>query len=194
MQQTFNEIRTFIAIELPEGVKSFLKELVARLRSSGGNVKWARPESMHLTLKFLGNVSQDQVETITERLTPFFGRQERLPLTVAGTGAFPTLVKPRVIWVGLRNASGRLTPMVTELEGLLEPLGFQKERRAFSPHLTLGRVKQGIGSSDLTGALRHMQDVAGPSFVADSAIFFQSILKPSGAQYIQLARFDFSSG
>jgi 2'-5' RNA ligase len=193
MQETSNEIRTFIAIELPEGVKSFLKEHVALLRSFGGNVKWTRAESTHLTLKFLGNIPKDDVDTIASRLMPFFGRQERLPLSVKGAGGFPTLSKPRVIWIGLRDASGLLAPMVADLEGLLEPLGFEKEKRAFSPHLTLGRLRQGRVSPDLIDSLRQMQDLTGPAFTADHAVFFQSILKPSGAQYVPLVRFDFSS-
>ncbi len=194
MQPKASEMRTFIAIELPEGVKSFLREHIALLRSFGGNVKWTRPESLHLTLKFLGNIRKDVAEAITARLMPLFGREARLSLNVEGAGGFPTLSRPRVIWIGLRDASGRLGPMVAELEDLLEPLGFAKERRAFSPHLTLGRVKQGMPSPDLIGALQEMQVLSGPGFTADHAVLFQSILKPSGAQYVPLARFDFLSG
>lgn len=194
MQQKSQEMRTFVAIELPEGVKAFLKELVAHLRSFGGDVRWTRVESIHLTLKFLGDIPIEMVSTLAVTLRPFFGRQERLPLTVAGTGGFPSLNKPRVIWAGLRDASGRLVPMVSELERVIEPLGFEKERRVFSPHLTLGRVKGGIGGSELVEAVRQMQTVSGPSFVADRAFLFQSILKPSGAQYVPLERFDFSLG
>lgn len=188
------EIRAFIAIELPEGVKFFLKELVAELRSFGGSVRWTRPESMHLTLKFLGNVKSEILADLQTALSPVFTKQKPFPLTLSGVGAFPSLNKARVIWAGLDDPSGLSVSLAAELEDTLEPFGFQKEKRSFTPHLTLGRVKSGIGSSDLVGAMRQMSTISGPEFLADHAVLFESILKSSGAEYSSLFRFDFSSG
>ena len=187
------EIRAFIAIELPEGVKFFLKELLAQLRSFGGSVRWTRPESIHLTLKFLGNVNNKLQTDLQVALTPVFTKQKPFLLTVSGVGAFPSLNKARVIWAGLEDPSGLSVALAAELEDTLEPLGFQKEKRSFTPHLTLGRVKSGIGSSELVGVMRQMSAISGPAFLADHAVLFESVLKPSGAEYSSLRRFDFSS-
>lgn len=187
------EIRAFIAIEIPEGVKFFLKEIVAELKGFGKEVSWTRPEAIHLTLKFLGNVSQEMIQPIEEALKPAFSIQKPFSLTVSGMGAFPSLGKPRVIWAGLSDEARIVVPMATEVEALIEPLGFVREKRAFNPHLTLGRVKSSRLNADLLDAIRQNMTVTGPSFEADHAVLFQSILKPSGAVYVPLARFDFRS-
>lgn len=186
-----SEIRAFIAIELPQGVKFFLKEVVAQLKSFGGDVRWNRPEGIHLTLKFLGNVRPEAIRAIETVLQPALTRQHPFSVGVAGLGAFPALSRPRVLWVGVTDSGARLAPLASEIEALLEPLGFPKETRGFNPHLTVGRVKSGRLPADLTAAIRQMGSLSGPGFEADSAVLFQSILEPSGARYVPLARFPF---
>lgn len=192
MPEKRNEVRAFIAIALPEGVRLFLKELLAQLKSYGGNVRWTRPEGIHLTLKFLGNVGRDQLPELEKEITLALRVQPAMPLHVSGMGAFPGLNRPRVIWIGIDDPRGSLVPAVANLENALERLGFERERRPYNPHLTLGRVKSGRLSPDLLTAIRQMIDLPGPSFEADHAVLFQSILKPSGAEYHALSRFDFS--
>lgn len=185
------EIRAFIAIELPETVKSFLKKVSSELKVCGGDVRWTRPEGIHLTLKFLGSVRNDLLPRIEEAALPLFKEQKPTQLNVFGLGAFPNLRRPRVVWAGLQESTGVLTPLVERLGDVLEPLGFSKENKPFSPHLTLGRFRSSDRSSDLVEAIRQKMDVAGPSFVADHAVLFRSILKPSGAEYFKLFRFDY---
>lgn len=185
------EVRAFIAIELPEPVRSFIREISAKLKLCGGNVKWVRPEGIHLTLKFLGSVSTDLVPRIQEAALPLFREEEPTRLRVSGLGAFPGLRKPRVVWAGLEDPAEVLTPLVERLEAALEPLGFPKENRPFNPHLTLGRFKSNERSSELIEAIRQEMDIEGPSFVVDHAVLFESVLKPSGAEYFQLFRFDY---
>jgi RNA 2',3'-cyclic 3'-phosphodiesterase len=189
--KTDAEVRAFIAIELPDSVKSFLKQISAELKLCGGNVKWVRPESIHLTLKFLGSVSTNLLPRIQEAASPLFRDQKPTRLQVSGLGAFPGLRKPRVVWAGLEDPAGVLIPLAGRLETALEPLGFQKENRPFNPHLTLGRFKSNERSAELIETIRQKMDIAGPSFVADHAVLFESILKPSGAEYIELFRFDY---
>ncbi|MCA1960265.1 MAG: RNA 2',3'-cyclic phosphodiesterase [Desulfomonile sp.] len=186
-----SEVRAFIAIELPEGVKFFLKEIVAELKSFGGDVRWTRPEGIHLTLKFLGNVQSETIPTIRKILEPELALQQPFSVAVRGLGAFPGLNRPRVLWVGVSAAEGTLAPLVAKVEELMEPLGFPKETREFNPHLTIGRVKSGRLNRDLTSAIRQMGFISGPGFEATSAVLFQSILKPSGAEYVPLAHFPF---
>jgi RNA 2',3'-cyclic 3'-phosphodiesterase len=189
--KTGGEVRAFIAIELPESVKSFLVKISAELKLCGGPVKWVRPEGIHLTLKFLGSVPSDLLPRIQEAALPLFKAQQPTQLHVSGLGAFPHLRKPRVVWAGLEDPAGVLSPLVTSLETVMEPLGFPKEKRPFNPHLTLGRFKSNEKSSELIETIRQKTDIVGPSFVADHAILFESVLKPSGAEYFQLFRFDY---
>jgi len=191
MSNKSDEIRTFIAIDLPDTVKSFLKETAHELKGFGAHVRWVRPESIHLTLKFLGNVNRDLVPTLEAELNSILSRERSFPLSMSGLGAFPGLKRPRVIWAGLDDPGRRLTPLVAGIDDRLEPLGFKKEKRPFRPHLTLGRVKSPRGVGELVAAVRRMMDVSGPSFTAEKAFLFQSVLKPSGAEYTPLARFEF---
>ncbi|MEJ2719414.1 MAG: RNA 2',3'-cyclic phosphodiesterase [Deltaproteobacteria bacterium] len=191
MPEKRDDVRAFIAIALPEGVKLFLKELLAQLRSYGGTVRWTRVEGIHLTLKFLGNVGRDRLPELEQEVNLALRSQPAMLLHVSGMGAFPGLNRPRVLWVGIDDPHGRVVPMVANLENALERLGFAKEKRPYNPHLTLGRVKSGRLSPDLLTAIRQMIDLSGPSFEADHAVLFQSILKPSGAEYRALSRFNF---
>ncbi len=194
MPDSRDEIRAFVAVEIPESVKDFLRELVADLKRFGENVSWTRTEGIHVTLKFLGNVGRDLAPRIESELRAVFSPVTPFELHVRGLGAFPGLARPRVIWAGLRDDSGRLAALASKVETALGPLGFNRENRPFNPHLTLGRVKAGKVGPELISVIRRNLSVSGPSFPADHAILFQSILKPSGAQYIPLRRFDFAAG
>lgn len=156
-------------------------------------MKWVRPESIHLTLKFLGAVRNELVPELGKILAPVFSLQQTFRLSAEGLGAFPNLGRPRVVWVGLADRSGRLESLAGLVENAVEPLGFPREKRSFSPHLTLGRVRSDGGKRDLVETIRQRMDVTGPAFTVDHAVLFQSILKPSGAEYRALAKFDFSS-
>ncbi len=182
MPRNSDEIRGFIAIELPRTVKTFLTEISADLKRCRSDVKWVRPEGMHLTLKFLGSVRGDLIPAIEDTLHSTLVGHTSMNMQVTGLGAFPGLNRPRVIWAGLKDVSGRIAPLATEIDHALESLGFEREKRPFSPHLTLGRVRSNSGVHELVEAVRHKMDTAGPKFVADRVIFFESVLKPSGAE------------
>jgi RNA 2',3'-cyclic 3'-phosphodiesterase len=192
-QNESGEIRCFIAIELPEQVKRFLDTTSSDLKKCGADVKWVRSSGIHLTLKFLGNVKIELIPVIDQRVRPIFARQSRIDVHVSGLGAFPSLGRPRVIWAGLQVSGNALSNLVRQLEQELELIGFNAEKRAFSPHLTLGRVRSGKGGADLIQAVRQRMDMAGPTFEADHAVLFKSVLKPSGAEYFAISRFNFLS-
>lgn len=193
MPNNSTELRAFIAIDLPQEVKAFLGEVSSRLRGFGGDVKWVRIESIHLTLKFLGNVRREVIPELDAVLKPLFRQQSPIELTVKGLGAFPGLGKARVVWAGIHDAHDQLALVAGEIDRLVEPMGFKREKRRFSPHLTLGRVRSQKGNAQLVEGVRQMMDARGPSFVAAHAVLFQSILKPTGAEYRQLVRFDFAT-
>jgi RNA 2',3'-cyclic 3'-phosphodiesterase len=187
------EIRAFIAIELPSEVKTFLGDMTSFLKKLGGDVKWVRPDGIHLTLKFLGNIPTDLIEEIERAAKPVFSAHPVIGVGIKGLGAFPTLKRPRVIWAGCQDSKDRLPPLVAQIEDVLQPLGFAKEKRVFNPHLTLGRVRSNDRIADLVAAVKEKTDVTGPSFVADHAVLFESVLSPSGAQYSEICRFGFSA-
>jgi RNA 2',3'-cyclic 3'-phosphodiesterase len=185
-------IRAFIALELPDNVKEFLEETSSRLKKCGADVQWVKTKGMHLTLKFLGYVKTDIISIIKDELQPIFEEQRPFPLVVSSLGAFPALAKPRVIWTGLNDPDKMVTPLVSRLEDILEPLGFKREKRPFTPHLTLGRVRSNRNSKELIDAVRQSAELSGPTFMADHAVLFESVLKPTGAEYFVIRSYDFS--
>ncbi len=193
MKREAENIRAFIAIELPSNVRDFLEEIATQLKKCGADVKWVRINGIHLTLKFLGYVSTDLIATIQDELNPIFQEQKPFILEVSQLGAFPGLSKPRVIWAGLNDPTNVLRPLTSRLEDALEPFGFKPEKRPFTPHLTLGRVRSSRNSHDLIEMIRQKGELIGPNFLTDHAVLFQSVLKPSGAEYFILRSFDFGA-
>jgi RNA 2',3'-cyclic 3'-phosphodiesterase len=186
-----DQIRSFVAIELTSNAKEFLAATIQQLRPDGPDVKWVRPEAMHLTLKFLGSVNRDLIPELERSLEPVFRRRKPFEVAIRAIGAFPSPSAPRVVWAGLADPSDALIALAAAVEEVVEPLGFPREKRPFRPHLTIGRVKSPRRSPQLANAITTRWGLKGPSFQADHAILFQSILKPAGAEYIPLRRFQF---
>ena len=186
------KIRTFIAIELEQELLKKLTDLQDRLKAEmpRGAVRWVRPEGIHLTLKFLGDVPAKQIQDIAQAVEQGCAEVSPFTLTVGGSGCYPNLRRPRVVWVGVEEPTGNLAALQRAIERHVAPLGYPTERRPFSPHLTLGRVKrqarqderQAIGEAVAAaevGALAEMA-VAGVGVI-------RSDLRPSGAVYTLLA-------
>jgi 2'-5' RNA ligase len=182
-------MRTFIAIELDQTIKDALSALINKLDSCGRNIRWVKPQGMHLTLKFLGEVSEDKIQEIQSVLGRMVKDYSRFQLRLKETGTFPPEARiPRVLWIGIEeNAS--LQKIQTRLENELHKIRFPKEKRKFHPHLTLGRVK---GSQNLETVMeilgRHKQDEFGKMTV-NRVTLFKSTLRPSGAEYTILSEF-----
>lgn len=135
------KIRTFIAIELEPKIQEELARLQERFKAVAPEVKWVAPRNIHLTLKFLGNVTASQVEEVKKILTEVSAKFKGFELTLRGIGAFPKPEYPKVVWAGVDEEKERLVQIAELLEKSLERVGFPREARAFSPHLTLGRIK-----------------------------------------------------
>jgi len=143
-------LRSFIAIELPEETKLELARLQNRLKASCGYcpAKWVAPQSIHLTLNFLGDVDTARLEEIKQAIALTASQFEPFELRLAESGAFPNLERPQVVWVGLKGDIGRLEQIQKQLELRLVPLGFRAENRPFSPHLTLARLRDEASAGD----------------------------------------------
>lgn len=187
-------IRTFVALDLPVNVQKELAAFCAPLQRLDVAVSWIRPDRIHLTLKFLGNVEESTVEAIGEALRGAVETVRPFQLRSGGCGAFPSMREMRVIWVGVHGDLEPLTDLHRRVEGALERLGFARENRPFRAHLTLGRVKGRRGLKVLQEALIARQAYQGVIFDVSEVVLYKSELKPEGAQYTPLKRLPFQGG
>jgi len=180
--------RSFIAIELPEKIISSISKIQEDLRAYGFKIRWVRPENIHLTLKFLGNIDQADTEKVGEAITESVKGFVPFSLAAKGMGAFPSLRRPRVIWIGVSGDHEQLAGLQKRLDKKLAAIGFPEEKRLFRGHLTLGRVKQSIDPDRFAEAMKMVGGFASDTFLADEIVLFKSELKPTGAVYSKLMR------
>ena len=188
---TINEptmIRAFIAIDIPQETRVLLDKIQEQLKQSRAGVRWVRPGSIHLTLKFLGNIHPAQVDDIAQVTAEAVLDEPVLTLCLAGLGAFPGQRNPRVIWVGIQGELERLTTIQARLEKNLVPIGFAPEKHGFRPHLTLGRVKDKRNRQALSDAMASLKLPEFNSFDVAEIILYKSDLRPTGAIYTKLHR------
>jgi len=185
-------IRTFIAITLNSDIQKTLKEIQSHLRKTGADVKWVKPENIHLTVKFIGDTPPDKLleiikvlRTTTEKIKPFL-------FSLTHLGAFPKLEHPQVIWVGVESGKTEITRLAQTLENNLESLGFKKEKREFDAHVTLGRVRSGINRFALAKELKQFQIPKEISQSIDHVVFYKSTLTSQGPNYEVIEKAEFT--
>jgi 2'-5' RNA ligase len=178
-------MRLFIALELPDEVRSELAAVQGRLPGDG--VRWAAPASMHLTLQFLGEAAEALVAPLVVALAA--APRVDLRLRLAGLGAFPDQWRPRVIWAGVGGEMARLTELQAAVVAATAPLGFAVEARPWSPHITLGRARQGAAPAALRALGEALDRAAHPpplEWEAGRPTLYASRLGPGGAVYTAL--------
>jgi RNA 2',3'-cyclic 3'-phosphodiesterase len=178
-------LRAFIAVEIAAEIVNRIAAAIDQLRPQVRGIRWVAPANIHLTVKFLGNIDESQIEPICQALTQALRPFPRCTINAKGIGAFPSVKRPRVLWVGLHGR--QLISLAEKVTSVLAPLGFMLEERTFIPHLTVGRWRQGERAErTLEQALSKWRDFEfGPSPL-DEVILFQSVLKPAGAIYTRL--------
>lgn len=186
-------IRTFIAIDVPDSVKLELEKLTEELKRTGAKATWVKPGRMHLTIKFLGDVSSEKIDEIKQVLQATAEPFAPLRLQPVGCGAFPSLKQMRVVWVGLRGDDEQLRELHKSIEAALSPLGFPAEDRPFRAHLTLGRIKDRRHLSSLQEALLARQKFQAGVFDVDGLTLYKSDLRPTGPIYTPLFRASFAA-
>lgn len=178
-------MRCFIAIELPERVKSVLTGIEEELKKSKADVRWVEPNNIHLTLKFLGNVKEERIQKIIDAMERVCSSYNSFNLEVRGVGMFPNSKSPRVLWVGIENNS-ILTALQAGIEKEMAKMGFKPEERGFKAHLTLGRFKSSTGKESLFDAIKlHEKDSVGAIDVRSISLI-RSDLHPTGARYSKI--------
>lgn len=181
-------MRSFIAIELPEAAKSVLSELQDKLISCRADIRWVKPASMHLTLKFLGNIEEEIVESIIKIVEGTSNKFKPFAVAIKGLGVFPSMKSPRVLWAGLVD-NGSLSNLQQEIEAGMTSLGFQQEGRKFAPHLTLGRFRSLRGKTALLDTIALLKDHEFSVIPVKCISLMRSDLSPAGAKYTKLAEF-----
>jgi 2'-5' RNA ligase len=178
-------MRVFIAIDLPDEIRERLAQLQAQLRTTGTSARWVSPETIHLTLKFIGEISEKRAEDVDAALTGLSWKP--FQVNVRGVGFFPGTRSPRVFWAGLQAST--MQGLTEEIDARLERSGFDKERRAFRPHLTLARAKGARLDNALVTAANVFAEMDFGSFTADRYFLYRSMLKPSGSVYTKLKEY-----
>ena len=186
-------VRAFLAIELPDEVTAALASVTEAVGNAGvRGVRVVKPQDVHLTLKFLGNVPSSEIDSIVAAVTPVVAAQRPLTVELGGTGAFPGTGRARVLWVGVGGDLTALRQLQEGIEGALEPMGHARESRGFSPHLTVARIRDGTPPADRRRAVEAASSadrfVSRARIDVRSVSLIRSILRPEGARYERLAR------
>jgi 2'-5' RNA ligase len=183
-------VRSFIAIELPEETRKEIGSLQTRLKMNDQNyIKWVSPDSMHLTLKFLGDIDTAKTGEILEAIEESVAGVSPFRLKISGLGVFPNLKRIQVVWVGISGEINTLRQIQNDIETILAVLGYPEEGREFTPHLTLGRVRYSVPSQDM---MKFANIITSTIFeipgeiIVDSINLIESQLRPSGAIYTKI--------
>ncbi|QWR77676.1 RNA 2',3'-cyclic phosphodiesterase [Candidatus Magnetomonas plexicatena] len=176
------EVRAFLAVNIDEALKGKIAASISGLNLTG--VKWVRAKNLHLTLKFLDSISENEIDKVVDTLNEILPKSSAFDIGFKGIGAFPNERKPKVIWIGVTNTEG-LVRLQGMIEDSLSVVGFKREERAFSPHLTIGRVT--VGLSDF--AKQPHRDTFYGDMTVDTVYLMKSELFPAGAEYSELKSF-----
>jgi 2'-5' RNA ligase len=186
-------LRTFIAVEISPEVRSQALRLIERLRAAPAKVTWTKAVNLHYTLKFLGDVRAEQTAAICKAVGEAVAPFSPFETVAAGAGAFPTAGRPRTLWLGMQDGAEAMEMLFKAIERTLEPLGFPLEHRRFTPHLTLGRVRESSpqGLAELTELVKKHADFDAGVMSVGEVVVFASTLGREGPSYQALSRAEF---
>ena len=177
-------LRAFVAVEITQSIRSRADELIAALAGTSADVNWVEPHNLHLTLKFLGDVHQQEIVRVCQAMARGAADVKPFELDVGGAGAFPNAARPRTVWLG---ATAGVEPMIVlhdRVEAELAELGYREEHRRFQPHLTIGRVRgAGSGIAELGSLLQQHADFSAGRMTVGKVTLFASTLTPDGPIY-----------
>ncbi len=185
-------MRLFVAVLVPDDLRPALAAAQDRLRAAGASVRWVAPANFHFTLKFLGEVPENRVQDIQAALAKIPPECGASALTLRGLGAFPTLRRPRVLWAGVTVGAVEMKALAGGIDDALASLGFTREMRPFSAHLTIGRVER--PTPDLTARLEREPDTEFGAMPVAAFCLMRSVLHPSGPEYTVVTQFALAGG
>ena len=181
-------IRTFIAVDLGKAIRDRTVALQEVLARTGTEVKWVEPENLHVTLLFLGEVDERQVPGVCQIVAGVTANHPAFPMSVETVGCFPNPRRPRVLWVGIGEGAQPLCALHDALEIPLQDLGYRREERRYTPHITLGRVKSDRPTDRLAAELARQAGWKGGETTVREVLVMSSELTPKGPIYTVLSR------
>lgn len=180
-------IRSFLAFDLSVDIKKKIETISDEIKKSNLPVRWIKPENIHITLVFLGDVKENLIGDIKGKVENAVNKKISYKVWLEGLGVFPHVKRPRVIWVGLGGDIDRLSDLRDNIQSELSSLGFVPERRQFRPHLTIGRFKKETkGIFDVKKILERHYDITSDAYCLKELILFKSDLRPNGAEYTKI--------
>ena len=184
-------MRLFLGIGLDRSLRESLGGAVEELRAARAPIRWVKPENLHLTLKFLGDTEEGKAASLASALKEAVREIWAFELTVQGAGVFPGRSRPRVVWVDVQEPSGTLAKLWGLVEEVTGSMGWKRERRGFSPHITLGRVKGNINLRQLADRVDALEGRHWGSQESRQLTLFRSHLSPGGVRYEVVRNFPF---
>ncbi|MBI4845403.1 MAG: RNA 2',3'-cyclic phosphodiesterase [Candidatus Omnitrophica bacterium] len=181
-----NEKRTFIAVEINNETREELTRIqIALKKELSGTFSWVKPENIHLTLRFIGHINEEQINTITTIISEITKKTQSFNADLGVLGTFPSLANPLVLWVGINFGYNQLNQISAHLEEKLEQINFAAGEKYFHPHLTLCRIKKIETKNNLSNILQSIPPKPVP-FQINKIVLFESTLSKDGAQYSKL--------
>ncbi len=188
MMEENKKIRIFIGIDLPSYVKEKILKIQRHLASTSNKIKWVQKNNLHITLKFLGYIEPNTIELISNKLKKTISKKSNFKITLSKIGAFPKINYPKIIWVGIENEIEKMQNLFKDIDKSLYQLGFNKEKRKFHSHITIGRVKNLQKKSELVELLTKVEY---PQQVVniENVILYKSVLNTKGPIYTKLNKY-----
>ena len=182
-----NTIRSFIAVEIPEQVRSDITRMINKFARQDFSVKWVKHDNLHITLLFLGDIDNEFLQNSIKTLTDIALKEKSFEMSLKKLGAFPNNHLPRVIWIGTETGKTELITLQKAVEDSFTAIGYKPEKRKFDPHLTIGRVRERISIADKIFATEYES----LTFKIESLVLFKSTLTPLGPIYEKIKEFSF---
>ena len=192
-RETGGGVRTFVCVEVPPTIRARIEALQRALRRSDVPISWVKPANIHLTIKFLGDVPASKIDDVRQAVERACEPIPPFEITAAGAGCFPSAKSPRVLWVGLNPLPDELRKLHANVEAELERIGFAREAKRFSPHLTIARVRDPFKARTTVDELIKT-GFAAETFNAAEVIVMRSELHPAGSVYTPQAVIHLSAG
>lgn len=180
-------VRVFIAVPIPAALRRILAETASAAFGDMPNIRAVPARSMHLTLKFLGDIETEAAHNLGQALSLLARQHQAFSLEAQGVGGFPDLKSPRVLWVGLTGEAQRLIDLARAVDRMVSELGFPEEKRPFTPHLTLARLKSAKQMGLLRKRVDALKDRSFGVMPVEEIVLYRSDLRPEGARYTPLA-------
>ena len=180
-------IRSFLAFDLPPQIRQVLGDAFEKVKKTSIDARWVRPEGIHLTVVFMGDVREEDLSPMGEFIGAVCSRYGPFTVALEGMGCFPNSRNPRVLWLGVEGTLERMSRFRDDVQRGLTPFGVQEEKRDFRPHLTLGRFKKPLKKSgDLEKLLSENRGLTSPACSLNELVLFKSDLRPGGAVYTKM--------